>query len=178
MRPETRRKRHGAGTIAVTATSGWWGLHRKRRPHQPGPYEVAACVSGTCRYSCVEGAVNCGGTCTFLGSDPDNCGACGYVCSGPYPSCYQGVCGNCVPNCPDGWCGGDGCGGECSCPSGFVCGETGWCVGGDEPCPGGETRCNGVCTDVMWDANNCGACGVVCPPQFGCAWGVCEGTGL
>ena len=34
--PGNQAKRHGVGTIAVTATSGWWGLHRQRRPHQPG----------------------------------------------------------------------------------------------------------------------------------------------
>jgi stigma-specific protein Stig1 len=140
----------------------------------PGPYEYGACVNGRCVYQCVDGAVRCNGTCTFLGSDPDNCGACGNVCSGPNPSCYQGACGNCVPNCPDGWCGGDGCGGECGCPEGFECGETGWCVGGDEPCPGGGTFCNGICTNISFDPLNCGGCGIVCAAGEACFGGVCQ----
>src|SRR3954471_19543794 len=28
---------------------------------QPGPYQQAACLSGRCVYSCVEGALNCNG---------------------------------------------------------------------------------------------------------------------
>src|SRR3954468_4477996 len=30
---------------------------------QPGPYETAACASGGCVYSCVQGFLNCNGTC-------------------------------------------------------------------------------------------------------------------
>src|SRR4029079_19116937 len=40
-----------------------------------------ACVSGTCEYDCAAGAVDCNGTCTFLDSDPENCGACGAQCA-------------------------------------------------------------------------------------------------
>src|SRR5262245_13128502 len=35
----------------------------------PGPYELVACTNGGCAYQCVDGAVRCNGTCTFLGSD-------------------------------------------------------------------------------------------------------------
>jgi hypothetical protein len=87
----------------------------------PGPFEFGECISGACLYACVEGAVTCNGVCSVLDSDPNNCGACGNVCPGPNPHCSQGVCGSCVGYCPEGWCGGDGCGGECACPSGFIC---------------------------------------------------------
>jgi hypothetical protein len=99
----------------------------------PLPAEDVACLSGACVYECAEGADDCNGTCTFLGSDPDNCGACGNVCGGPNPNCYGGVCGQCTPNCPEGWCGGDGCGGECGCPSGMYCEYNGWCYPGCSP---------------------------------------------
>src|SRR5262249_10292530 len=63
-----------------------------------GANEEAACLHGECIYDCVTGAVDCNGTCTFLGSDPDNCGACGNVCPAPY--CDQGECFD--PGCAPG----------------------------------------------------------------------------
>src|SRR5262249_55856597 len=57
-----------------------------------GPNEYVACINGQCHYSCVDGAVDCNGTCTFLDSDPDNCGACGNVCGGATPYCTRGAC--------------------------------------------------------------------------------------
>jgi hypothetical protein len=62
----------------------------------PGPYEQAACVSGRCVYSCVEGALNCYGRCIPVLSDPNNCGACGNVCGGSMPYCSQGQCTDCA----------------------------------------------------------------------------------
>lgn len=87
----------------------------------PGPYEFGECIEGTCLYACVEGAVTCNGVCSVLDSDPNNCGACGNVCGGAYPSCQRGICYSCQPSCPEGWCGGNGCGGECGCPVGYIC---------------------------------------------------------
>ena len=34
--------------------------------------------------------------------------------------------------------------------------------------------CNGVCTDFLNDSNNCGECGVVCPPGQTCSNGSCQ----
>ena len=104
----------------------------------PGPYEDGACVDGHCFYACVEGAVKCNGECSVLDSDPNNCGACGNACGGSTPNCYQGACvGGCQPSCPEGWCGGDGCGGECGCPAGFICMGDGlnMCVPCNGACP-------------------------------------------
>src|SRR5262249_4042122 len=61
----------------------------------PPVNEYVACVSGLCTYDCVAGAVDCDGTCTFLESDPDNCGACGNICGGSTPYCSQGACTDC-----------------------------------------------------------------------------------
>ncbi len=49
----------------------------------------AVCVDAEC--VCAEGSVECppDAICTFLGSDPWNCGACGAVCNG---TCQGGVC--------------------------------------------------------------------------------------
>ena len=63
---------------------------------RPGPYEQAACVSGACGYSCVDGAADCGGGCIPVLSDPNNCGACGIVCDASTPYCSQGVCTDCA----------------------------------------------------------------------------------
>jgi hypothetical protein len=137
---------------------------------QPGPYEYGACLDGECRYACVEGAADCGdGACTPLWSDPNNCGACGNVCGGPNPSCYQGACSHCTGYCPEGWCGGDGCGGECACPSGTYC-ESNWCY---SICAPGQTWCDPACVDLSSDSYNCGACGNVCEPGFVCSSGAC-----
>src|SRR5262245_44886100 len=100
----------------------------------PPPNESVACVSGLCTYDCVPGAVDCNGTCAFLDSDPDNCGACGNVCPESAPVCFAGACTTgCIGYCPEGWCGGDGCGGECACPSGMYCEQNGWCYPGCDP---------------------------------------------
>ena len=40
-------------------------------------------------------------------------------------------------------------------------------------CPTGATCCNGTCTNVNSDPNNCGACGYVCPTNNVCANGTC-----
>src|SRR5262245_50182501 len=101
----------------------------------PGANESVACVSGLCVYDCVPGAVDCGnGACTDLSSDPDNCGACGNVCPESAPVCFAGACTTgCIGYCPEGWCGGNGCGGECGCPSGMYCEQNGWCYPGCDP---------------------------------------------
>jgi hypothetical protein len=43
----------------------------------------------------------------------------------------------------------------------------------DSPCSPGETCCNELCTDTMYDPNNCGDCGVVCQMDEVCEMGIC-----
>jgi hypothetical protein len=93
----------------------------------PGPYEVGACLDGSCEYWCVQGAVDCNGACSLLDRDPDNCGACGNICPDSAPDCIDGTCGACGG-------GSTNCGGYCAFLSydpyncgacGFVCPGTG-----------------------------------------------------
>ena len=70
--------------------------------------------------------------------------------------------GQCTPACPEGrLCGPDGCGGVCG-----VCEGEQLCIDGacsDESCPAGTLACEGVCTELLTDADNCGNCGNACP---------------
>jgi subtilisin-like proprotein convertase family protein len=44
-------------------------------------------------------------------------------------------------------------------------------------CALGLVRCDGRCTDPSSDPNNCGNCGVICPPDMACLNGVCVSGG-
>ncbi|MBN2722652.1 MAG: hypothetical protein JXR95_01120 [Deltaproteobacteria bacterium] len=61
--------------------------------------------------------------------------------------------------------------GTSPCPDGTVC-DSGLCV-----CDTGGILCNGTCTDVSSDNNNCGSCGVVCTGDTICIDSVCESQG-
>src|SRR4051812_15662296 len=106
----------------------------------PGPYESGACISGTCVYPCVEGAVVCDGTCAMLDHDPNNCGACGNVCPQSAKDCVQGVC---MDLCGFGaaWCG-SGCVNILS--DNANCGSCGVECAADEICTFGV--CQGTCS--------------------------------
>jgi hypothetical protein len=105
---------------------------------EPGPNEQAVCFDGACFYSCVEGAVECNGTCTLVETDLDNCGACGNVCPDWAQRCTEGVCDPCIfpfilcggicvdPTSDRNHCGGCGiqCGDTEACIFGFC--ESGW----------------------------------------------------
>jgi hypothetical protein len=146
---------------------------------EAGRYEFGACIDGRCRYACAEGAIYCDGTCTFLGSDPNNCGACDFVCDEPGPYGY-GWCenGRCESECYDG---AVRCNGKCTDTrrDHVNCGACGAACDDSAPyCSGGQcfdADCGGA--DLNWDSSNCGYCGNVCPQQFACVYGVCEGSG-
>jgi hypothetical protein len=40
-------------------------------------------------------------------------------------------------------------------------------------CPSGTTSCSGVCTNTLYDKNNCNGCGTVCPGAQTCVGGTC-----
>jgi hypothetical protein len=147
-----------------------------------------SCVEGVC--ACDPMRTNCDGTCALLFNDPENCGACGNVCPQGNRLCSGGRCESCASigqiecggRCVDtgndqGNCGGCGnlcapgqscVGGRClsgscemSCPTGMLC-----CGGGEAGPP--------LCADPRFDGNNCGGCGIVCPPSQSCLDGACR----
>lgn len=134
------------------------------------PNEADACVGGVCQcsgsgrlcdpstseYCCNKKCVD-----VINGGDTNNCGKCGNICTGTPPGCCKGTCvdlsssaehcGDCNINClvanaSKSTCGGSACN--------YVC-DNYW-----DNCSGNP---NNICvTDLKTDANNCGACGIVC----------------
>jgi hypothetical protein len=95
-----------------------------------------------CSYSC------CSGVCSYLATDPNNCGACGNVCPADAPYCLRGACAACPSPgevvCPTGCadlatdpnnCGA--CGNVCPA-------DTPYCVGGGACSPTVVTCCHYV----------------------------------
>jgi len=158
---------------------------------------------GACTESCASGYANCnslpGDGCEVsINDDPQNCGACGTVCSFPHanPGCSNGSCA--IESCQTGWgnCNNqqaDGCERDVTsdpqnCGAcGNVCGPynnaTAGCVDSAcviASCTSGYADCNatvadGCEIDTTSDAANCGACGTVCGPYEHAA-AVCENS--
>ncbi len=137
-----------------------------------------------------------GMTCSDPKSDPSNCGGCGRPCPAGVP-CQMGVCGSQTcpatsPNpCPTPM--GDVCVnfasdsyhcGRCGlvCPAGLAC-QNGMCGGaGGTMCPASApTVCPGpqgpLCTNLSFDATNCGNCGIICPAGLMCQMAMCGAPG-
>lgn len=108
------------------------------------------------RVCCNSGLVLCNGTCIDSHTDAANCGQCGM-------SCPSGA--TCV-------------GGQCKCPPGSedccgVCVVAGECCGCVE-CATPRTCCHGsICTNLMTDPGNCGACDHACGGGTPCIEGSC-----
>jgi hypothetical protein len=155
--------------------------------HQCGsfPNLITTCENGNCRYTCYDGYADCdkalaNGCEVYLGSDPNNCGACGNVCPASAPYCVNSACVPCpdpsLAPCPDGCVDLNSNPNNCG-TCGNVCPtEAPYCNNGAcDVCPQGQTICDGVCIDTGWDPSNCGGCGVVCDTGAGqvCCYGLC-----
>ncbi len=101
------------------------------------------CSNGACTTSCGSGLTACNNACTSLTFDPSNCGACNNVC--PARANAAAVCA------------ASAC--SFACSSGFA------------NCD--NNAANGCEVDTRSNANNCGACGVVCPSGQFCSSGAC-----
>ncbi len=115
------------------------------------------CVSGNAANgtSCgdLEGDRCCGGTCTNIASDADNCGGCGIVCA-PMRPCNGAMETSCLPHPPDGRSGRCECTSDLHCPLGQVCDLASG--------SGTELRCipergRDACPDAQFDYANCGS---------------------
>lgn len=155
-------------------------------------------ISGDSGTSCGDGSQVCGGSCTPVTRDPENCGACGNRC-GVGQVCFQGACGTscgtgttqCGPSCVDTKVDGQNCG-ACGtkCSAGEVCsgGKCGlpcqagltMCTAGldggvsDASSDGGSVLGNPYCANLQSDDRNCGACGAACRVGASCVTGACR----
>jgi hypothetical protein len=158
---------------------------------------VAACAGGACAIeSCADGFGDCNRDpsdgCEVDFSKPSSCGSCKNKCNGDTPACAPvGGSYACTKVCPltaPTLCGKEcanlltnvahcgTCGTACatapnstvSCLAG-VCAMT--CNTGFMDCDGNAS--NGCEAALDTDANNCGACGVVCP-KGPCSAGTCK----
>jgi len=129
------------------------------------------CAPGTCGYnecgeqcSCENGKV-CGAdlVCVDQGICDDTCDQAGWECGelcgekcgdcGANQVCRDGSC-SCEPQCDGLTCGDDGCGGTCSCPTGFACND-GKCIA--------DPLCTDTCETVGWECDGM-ICGEACGP--------------
>jgi hypothetical protein len=97
--------------------------------------------------SCGSGQMNCGGTCVSR-HDPGNCGTCGNAC-GAGKDCFWSTAA-------------DGSLFDIHCD----------CLAGS-----GLMLCGDRCRNVQADAENCGACGNICPIDQACTAGICRAPG-
>jgi hypothetical protein len=123
--------------------------------------------------SCNAGEIKCAGNCTALGSDNNNCGACGTVCEA-VNACFHGACSvtcggvltNCSATCVDTKNDPAHCG-TCS----DICAPSDACVDGEcvPLCSSGLTRCDAdagtTCVDTTTDHDHCGSCAQSCPTK-------------
>ena len=80
---------------------------------------------------CSSGETACGDLCVNEQTDPNNCGACGFACTGTTLFCTNGACASNPPSCAAGGpgmtnCGSGGSGTESCCTSLEVAGGTFW----------------------------------------------------
>jgi hypothetical protein len=182
--------------LVATASLGLIGLSCSAADDGPGAPaardDTGEAQEALCR--CPRGESCCAGGCTTLGSDVNDCGACGNVCPTPEnatAACTGGVCGfvcasgfgDCDGNPSNGCeaaldtvenCGG--CGNQCPTVGG-VCHDIGHggfrcaCTSLD------DVICDGQCVDLTTDSDNCGACGAACGAGLVCNGGGCCPSG-
>lgn len=138
----------------------------------------------TCECVCPSPYTRCGDSCCFGGAVCNSDGSCN--CPAGMEPCNE----VCTPSCPSGQYFDANC--QCTAQTSCGAGETlcnGQCVSLSCPpdqlfdpgscgcvnrCGSGQGYCGGNCIDIVNDANNCGSCGNVCPPNMPCIAGTCK----
>ena len=165
----------------------------------------SVCEEGTCGMTaCESGFADCntndGDGCEIKLGTLVNCAGCGDACNDfPQPKCntdgtltlFAGTArcdGGCVYETRTDDCGALGClNGHCLkdiCPDSSLCAPGEWCNAENiclcgrpgEACDG--ACCDGVCTNLQADPQNCGACGTTCVPDASCHGGACSISGF
>ena len=174
-----------AGHPYLVVVDGW-------RASDAGGYNLIA----ACTISCTGGTVDCGGVCVDTGTDPQNCGGCGTVCSvaNGTAGCSGGNCvvTGCDPgfaDCSGGYADGcetalgtdqncTACGDNCPFPHASGSCSGGACVMG--ACDPGWGDCSGGsadgCETSLTSDQNCGSCGNACGAGQTCVGGQCSST--
>ncbi len=126
---------------------------------------------------CYANEKKCGGICTDVMNNNDNCGECGNVCL-EGTKCHNGDCvvdcGRqtvCNNTCTDLLSDGENCG-KC----GEACDADAYCQNAtcQYTCADqNQVVCNHTCTSLESDIKNCGACGTVCETDETCRNGLC-----
>ncbi len=142
--------------------------------HDAGKHNLDG-AAGWPGVSCDGGLEGCAGKCVDLTSNPNNCGACGTVCTAPTATCLAGKCTGCPA-------GQEMCAGTCldttsdpnNCGTcGTVCtAPTATCITGTCQC-NLDAICDGKCVSLTSNKSNCGSCGNKCPSGYGCHGGQC-----
>lgn len=131
------------------------------------------CNSGA---ACSENETTCGGACSNLQSDSENCGACGQAC-GDGMSCYSGVCASSCASANEMSCGGtcfDTSSDESHCGTcTTACKPSETCTDGSCGCTASQVACGVTCVDPQTDKTHCGATGDCLGANAGTT---CEGT--
>jgi hypothetical protein len=154
---------------------------------------LLCCSDGSCAATCPCGATACNapsqccdpqnGVCADLGSDSQNCGACGHACTAPL-TCVGGACACngvvcatgdmcCTTGCRNLANDAQNCGG-CgrACGEGFAC-VAGACTCNGATCSPGQICCDSTCVDPETSSSHCGSCAVSCSRGEACSGGAC-----
>jgi hypothetical protein len=159
----------------------------------PPANATAACVSGTCDFTCNSGYHRCGTQCVADNS-VDGCGtSCSPCPAGPANSTR--TCTRPTPTAPFacGWdcamgtnrcpVGGNqcvpadyvlGCGPTCAVCSSPNPNERGICGSNGICSTGCVTQCGGTCVNVQTNASHCGTCNAACTGADRCSQGECR----